>query len=291
MMRALLGGIAAAGLLATAASAHDGRRLEVKVVGNQLIAQGYLSGANPVDDGAGLIRPYINTIHGHWVNNPLDTIDSAFATLPGFDVPVAGPLAGFDLTMTLERVEKWDNVPPMPPAGTVPALETLTASDDAVFVRVNGITVSSLNPGTVTLASELGSTSVFDVDPVYDIGAEPAGSLYVVTVRLATDAPGVADSDPVSIILSPDGVGPMERLHHASLFLESQLGLPTPDSCDCETDGDATEVGIVDLLVYVGTWLDRRAFANRDGDGDIDAADLLLFLDCWFPASVGTTCE
>ena len=48
----------------------------VVVVDNQIIAQGYLSGSNPTNDGAGLIRPYINTIHGHWTNNPLATIDS-----------------------------------------------------------------------------------------------------------------------------------------------------------------------------------------------------------------------
>ena len=52
------------GALTTTVCAHDGRRLEIKVVDNQLVAQGYVS--NGVDDGGGLVRPYYNTIHGHW---------------------------------------------------------------------------------------------------------------------------------------------------------------------------------------------------------------------------------
>jgi len=48
--------------------AHDGKRLDIVVIDYQLFAQGYLSGTDPVDDGGGIVRPWMNTIHSHFTN-------------------------------------------------------------------------------------------------------------------------------------------------------------------------------------------------------------------------------
>ncbi|MEL6741291.1 MAG: prepilin-type N-terminal cleavage/methylation domain-containing protein, partial [Planctomycetota bacterium] len=70
---------------------HDGRRLRIEVVDNTLVAQGYISGANPSDDGGGVVRPYINAIHGHWENNPASGVNAASARRPRTDQTRAGP--------------------------------------------------------------------------------------------------------------------------------------------------------------------------------------------------------
>ena len=48
------------------ASAHDGRRFEILLADDQLLALGYNSSG--VDDGAGVTRPYYNAMHDHWSN-------------------------------------------------------------------------------------------------------------------------------------------------------------------------------------------------------------------------------
>ena len=50
---------------------------EIVVNDGQLAAQGYIS--NGVDDGGGVVRPYLNAIHGHWANNPSPAIEAASA--------------------------------------------------------------------------------------------------------------------------------------------------------------------------------------------------------------------
>ncbi|MCA9282838.1 MAG: hypothetical protein KDA30_12415, partial [Phycisphaerales bacterium] len=90
--------------LTTTVCAHDGRRLEIKVVDNQLVAHGYVS--NGVDDGGGLVRPYYNTIHGHWTFDPTPGVVAASADLPGFDLFDSGALAGHSLELTVVGATK-----------------------------------------------------------------------------------------------------------------------------------------------------------------------------------------
>jgi len=223
---------AVAGTLASASFAHDGRRLEITTLDNQLVAQGYLSGPNPSDDGGGVVRPYVNAIHGHWTNNPSPAVQAASSTLPGFDVFAGSAFAGFDIGLELIGASKWVSPPitgdmGMIPEGTVPVLSPLGAGEE-VFVGYGGGFIDTTNLGSFDLVSSASASGVFDIDLSYDIGARPSGELFVLDFVLTTDAPGIAPSETVHIILSPDGVGGVERLHFASLYLEQFLGTPVP---------------------------------------------------------------
>jgi len=212
----------------TAALAHDGRRFEVKVVNDQLVAQGYNSAGE--DDGGGVRRPYYNALHDHWENLP--TVEAATATLPGYDLFEPGPLVGHDLVLTLTGARKWVAPPPMPAPGTLPTLEPLTDAEK-IFVTLGdntgGTTIDTASGGSLTLADAISTDGADDLDLGYDIALKPSNVIYVLELTLSTNAPGIAPSDTIYTLLSPDGADPTQRLHHASLFLESHLGTPIPE--------------------------------------------------------------
>jgi len=229
--------------IALEASAHDGRRLDIQVINNQLFAQGFLS--NPVgpqdNDGGGLVRPYFNVIHDHFTNIG----GSGIATLPGFGISSATPLIGGDVTLELLGASKWT-----PPAriGTgpdqdfgTPVLEALSDSEliSIGFPGSSQPQVDSNTLGEFTLASNInGTTNYDDIDLSYIINLEPEGSIYALEWQLSTTQPGIADSSSVYTLLSPDGVGFDQRLHFQTLALENFLGVtaattavPEPGSC------------------------------------------------------------
>lgn len=102
--------------IAGSALGHDGRRFDVKVVDNQLVAHGYISsgvddmGSNlPADNpGDPLYRTYYNAIHAHW-STQFDLFSSA--DLPGFDINDTPELDGQDLWLELKGVKKWSAAP------------------------------------------------------------------------------------------------------------------------------------------------------------------------------------
>ncbi len=63
-----------------------------------------------------------------------------------------------------------------------------------------------------------------------------------------------------------------------------------PPQCACETDGNAAQVDVFDLLAYLDLWFAGDSAAELDGTAGVDVFDLLSFLDCWFPASAGEPC-
>lgn len=213
------------------ADAHRGRRFAVELVGDKLQAQGVNTGP---DDGLPAVRPYANTIHDHWRN--VDPLVTALSTLPGFDVPgFVTPLVGHELTLDLVSVRKWENPPLMPPAATMPRLKPLGAGEFISIIGPVGET-DSAELGGVTLSSEIRSGGALDLDLVYQINALPENEIHVLEFILsAAPASGVPTtirpSDPIYVLLSPDGATPAERLHHASLFLETHLAtIPEPTS-------------------------------------------------------------
>lgn len=216
--------------LSMPALAHDGRRFEVQVIDNQLVAQGYISGSGALDDGGGLIRPYVNAIHGHFSNSELQP-NYATSTLPGYNVlDDAAALTGFDLTMTITGFQKWSS-----PAMSGPVNLTGLDNDETMAVNFGGVAVLSTTYGTTgpdsfTLVSNFNGTDAGDLDLLFEfVGDHPSGEIYVIESVLSTNAPGIADSGTVYTLLSPDGIGMAERLHHQSLYLESQLGAAVPE--------------------------------------------------------------
>jgi len=213
--------------LAPQALAHDGRRFEIQIHNGQLFAQGYLSGTDPVDDGGGIVRPYVNSMHSHWGNHVVPAIDYASGTLPGFDIFGSTALDGFELTLTLNAASKWVNPPLMPAPGTVPNLVPLEAGETVTISRGNPRTNTD-NPGTFVLEAAVGIGGTADMDPLYEIDQRPEGEIFVFEWILATDAPGIAASEPIYVLMSPDGDNPVDRLHHASLYLEQYFGSQVP---------------------------------------------------------------
>jgi hypothetical protein len=214
--------------LVSAALAHGGRRFDIQVVDNRLVAQGYIS--TGVDDGGGIVRPYVNALHGHWENNPSPAITAASADLPGFDVFSGSPLLGHDITLTLMGGRQWLNPAVSDRHEGEIHLDPLGATE--IFVSFGGTSHSTTAPGSFLLTDNVGPGGELDIDLSYDIAARPSNVIYVLDFVLSTNAPGVSSSDTVHVILSPDPLGVGGGLHHPSLLLESYLGtvIPTPSA-------------------------------------------------------------
>lgn len=261
------------GAMTLPAMGHEGRRFQIEVRDNQLVAQGVNSLDVPIDPAG--IRPYANAIHGHWNNA---TSNVATSTLPGYDAGFGSDtfLSGQDVFLTLIGVSKWTNVlqnlvapnammdpnlsNPMAPviagaqvkAGTTLDLQPLDASE-AISLKFGTEVISTddlgtsnnrtltminnfdgllaLDPATgfATNPNAPAGSNGFDVDLQYTYtgSAVPLDTLYILEVALSTDASGIAPSETVYTIFSPDGNGPIERLHFASLFVEQTIPEPT----------------------------------------------------------------
>ncbi|MEM9185337.1 MAG: hypothetical protein AAGB00_02425 [Planctomycetota bacterium] len=211
----------------TEAHGHAGRRLQVEVVDGKLQAQGIDTGQA---SGAPAVRPYVNAIHEHWQNVPGSGF--AFARLPGFDVPPTQALAGHDLELDWISTQRWVSPPPMPTETTVPRLEPL-----APGTRISISAVSDANSdsrGALVLVESVQAVGAADVDLYYQINGLPTDEIYVLTFILSAHpesgvAGAIAASDPISILLAPDGTTPAERLHHSAQFLEAYVAtVPEP---------------------------------------------------------------
>ena len=208
--------------------AHDGRRFDVTVIDGQLYAQGYLSGVDPINDGGGIERPYFNAIHGHFSNT--NSAALAITGLPGFDIREenASELQGFDLALTLIGSGVWDSPPAQDGSGFAqdfgePQLTDL-AADETIFASFGSTTVDTDALGILTLATAI-SGDVLDIDLDYEINNQPVNSIHFLEWELSTSNPDIANSSSIYTILSPDGVGVVERLHFQSLALEEGLGV------------------------------------------------------------------
>ncbi|GJM18189.1 MAG: hypothetical protein DHS20C14_04020 [Phycisphaeraceae bacterium] len=270
-------GAALCGSLCSHAFAHGGRRLEILVVDNQLAVRGYNS--TGVDDGGGVQRPYYNALHDHWAFNPAPGVVAASADLPGFDLFTPGDLAGHAVILTLVDAYRWVGPAVSPAPGTVPAFEALGAGQE-IFASFGGDVISTDSPGTLVLIPSVSGAGNTDLDVVYDIGDEPMGQIMALEFVLSTDAPGIADSDAVHVLFSPDGANAAEKLHHASLFTEKFLGTRVC-AADITKDG-ALNVDDIDAFV-VGFLAGDLATSDCDGNGVCNVDDI----DCFVGAFLG----
>jgi len=218
-----------------ALSAHDGKRLDIVVIDNQLYAQGYLSGVDPIDDGGGIVRPYFNVMHGHFTNVGT-TIGST--QLPGFDIRGNSSVAldGCDVGLNLIGAGKWDDPPRQDGTGLAqdfgtPVLSQLSVGE-VLSASLRAESVSTDSPGSLSLASDISGDAV-DIDPSYEINLQPDNVIYFFEWELTSSCSHIQDSESVYTILSPDGVGPVERLHFQSLALERHFGIQAVPEPGC----------------------------------------------------------
>ncbi len=226
-----LGALILTAFSAAQALGHDGRRLDIQVIDDQLFAQGLLSNPQPgSNDGGGLVRPYFNSIHDHFTNLG----GTGIASLPGFDITNTTPLLSSDVTLTLLGVSKWTPPTIIGDGSTqdfgTPVLEPLSSAEtiSVGFPGTSQPSIDSNSLGAFTLASNIdASTADADIDLNYLINIEPTSSIYALRWQLSTTQAGIADSGDVYTVLAPDGVGFAERLHYPTLALEAFLGTTT----------------------------------------------------------------
>lgn len=231
--------------LPNVSSAHEGRRLEVEVHNNQLWAQGSIGGP---DDGGGVIRPYYNSMHDHWTNAFGDK-QEATANLPAWDIINPNELVGHSVSITWTDAFKWVAPPMMPPAGTVPNFSPLASGELITVTGPLGDELDSLSLGQLMLVNSVDIHGHLNLDIEYKINKQPLNEIFILEWTLSSNAPGIADSRSIYTILSPDGADPMERLHHASLYVERYLGVSA-----------VPEPGVLGLTLLAGSlgWLGSR---------------------------------
>jgi len=215
--------------------AHSGRGFEIEVKNGKLQLQGVNNGGS---DGAPAVRPYLNSIHDHW-STYVESIDQSSSTFPELEV---APQVAFSFLegyeVDLEFVAAWQWAPPliMPPPGTVPNLQPLD-DGEVISIQTIGAPITSESLGVIQLSAAVPAAGTGDIVPSYTINGSPAGKIHVLQVILTAIAPDasypeISASDPAFLLLSPRGDDPVQRLHHASLYLEEYLavnGLPIPE--------------------------------------------------------------
>ncbi|MEM6257399.1 MAG: PEP-CTERM sorting domain-containing protein [Planctomycetota bacterium] len=247
---------------AEAAFAHGGRRYDIKVIDNQLVAHGYIStGADdmgdnlPVaNDGDPLYRTYYNAVHEHW-----DNIGNAVSrsTLPGFDVNDTPELQGDELWLTVTGAKKWADAPFADFAGShgggmhgggshaamhtgghghfIPEFVELEPEESILVQSLENGLLTSLAPNTAfQLDDDVANGGHYDL--VFDFYAgnplahtlAPDSAVYLVEMQLSTSDPSILPSDTIYAVLSPSGVS-VSGSHHLSLATEAALGTPVPE--------------------------------------------------------------
>jgi hypothetical protein len=215
--------------------AHLGRRLRIDVVNGKLVAQGVNTG---MPDGAPEIRPFEGAVHDHWRNfhlPELPTPDFATPFLPEFDLPASvTSLQHHSLSLRLVDAFQWAH-PQLSHRGlTTPHFQPL---DQGEVIRIEGADNSSTTTaqmGSLTLLELVPPSGDPDIPIAYSINGHPRDEIHVLKFVLSTmnlvGPTAIAASDPIYVLLAPDGATHAEKLHHQALFLsEYMASLPVPE--------------------------------------------------------------
>ena len=280
-------------LIASTLLGHgNGRLFDIAIVDGKLVAQGYNTGGN---DGFAPIRPYVNSIHDHFTFIGTDKQPLGVTNYPSWDIGILpgadiSPLIGYELNIELVGSGKWINVPPQDGTGLnqdfgIPELIRFTPQDlvdqpsEIMRVRFGNKFINTLNLGEFQFSPSVAGVTA-DLDFEYFIDNHNSSEIYFLEWKLKTNAPGVADSDTIYVIQSPDGLGPVARLHFQSLYLERFLGKPIQGVLlgDVNQDG---QVNLLDVHPFVEL-IDNGGFlaeADVNQDGAVNLLDVAPLVD------------
>ncbi len=198
--------------------AHPGRRFEIQVVDGRIVAQGVNTKEAP-PMGESPVRPYPNAVHDHFDLFVLNGQPIGSANLPGLDIPAGTPLAQHNLYAEVTGIYLTDAERVAAAAAIGDALHPPGAEQE-VRIRLHQTDVSSRAlPAQLTIAGDIPTTGVADIDPVYHFVGELGENFVVIEMQLHSDAPGIAPSGPVYIVMAPPGM----QYHMPALRLEIRL--------------------------------------------------------------------
>ncbi|MFG0293915.1 MAG: hypothetical protein ACF8MJ_12290 [Phycisphaerales bacterium JB050] len=194
------------------------------------------------------------------------TDDPGFNALEG-ELP-AGALLGFDL---VDALRIWNGND----------FENL--SDDPM--RVSLFTISRLTPDEAGGFTEgfdfatIGSNGAVHSHINYRLEAPETPGIFLLTIQLRIDTPGIEPSLPVFIVFN-NNADP-EQAETAAAYLEALL---EPETCPADVTGD-NAVNLADLNLVLAHFGQTTTDGDTNDDGQVDLADLNTVL-----AAFGQTC-
>lgn len=201
------------------AQAHPGRRFEVRIVDNRLVAQG----VNTLESrpmGELPTRPYANVIHDHFTNYVISGEPIAVANLPGFDVPAElRALWGYRVMLRIDGTFEVPLDSISSPVKISDLLKPLEAPRTLTISMNDGAAHSTALPKELTLVDTVPRQGSFDLDPHFQASFAASDSFIVIVLTIMATAPGIQSSAPVWIVLAPPG----HQFHHSALRLEERI--------------------------------------------------------------------
>lgn len=280
----------------SSASGHGvGRLFDIQVVNGQLVAQGY---NNAGFDGLADVRPHFNSIHDHFNFIGSESQPLGITNLPSWDIGVLpgadiSALVGYELTIELVGSGKWINVPEQDGSGMaqdfgIPELVSFSPkqlqanASDVIRVRYigSGQEIDTLQLGGFQLSSNVEGVTP-DLDFEFFIDNHNSTEIYFIEFKLSTNAPGIADSDTIYVIQSPDGIGPVQRMHFQSLYLETFLGSVIESQTLLGDINQDNSIDLLDVQPFVNL-INLNGFqieADINQDGTVDLLDVNPFVE------------
>lgn len=177
-------------------------------------------------------------------------------------------LFGFEI---VDALRLWD-----PVAGnfdTIPA-ETMTVS------RFSSTATTPANAGEVVggfFWGATGTTGGFHVHLNYFINSPQSAGVYLLTLRLTSDASSIEDPAPIYIVFNnhdPDGEA---QTALAVAYVEGLINPPPACAGDIDGDGDTDVFDFGIFASHFGLGVDPGTSGDLGGDGVVDVFDFGIF--------------
>lgn len=102
--------------------------------------------------------------------------------------------------------------------------------------------------------------------------------VYLLTVRLWSDRSGIAQSEPIYLLLNQDSS--QQTVDEAAAWWQANGAWCTADDCTADFNGDGV-VNTQDFIAYLNAWSAGEERADINGDGVVNSQDFIAFLNLW----------